>query len=1077
MFKAKSINKIFKRVILSFALLLSSQIPASGDVVELNPGYINGTVTVAGAQLNRVQISGSSSPYNSNTSASSNTGSSSINYSMTVNVPTGTNPVYTVNANAYSDSNYDRVHFPTQSVTTSVNSTSTANFSLNNPGFIQGNFSVTGGGTISSANLTVYAASATYPYSYTSTNSNRGQNYNVPVFPGNSLRVYARIYLTDGTNISLPQRTVNLAAGQTLTLDYTYDVPVAVTGTLSGMVTSNGPNVPNRHRVSANGPPYKNQSLNGNGSYSFSDIPVGYYYLYDYINFNNNRQYFQVPNSAYSPATTNRRYQVFGGQDTEVDIFYDQSMINGRINVTGSAPQSELSQIYVYAYGINGNPSFGGYGYDRVTSSTGDYELVLSEGNWSLNNVYLYFRNNSSDPDEYLNSQIYYRPNNSIVATTPSQSGAKDFTLPTGEVTVTFRIAGNTGTTMSNPRLSRNCTKRDENGNVEYTYGINASNGRQSNVEVGKVRFYGLEGTCKLLAQATVGGGTTTFGEVEVVVVPGTSVVVDIGGPSLTVNSPSPEYITSNASIAVTGTVTDDVQVDTVTVNGSGATLTTTNNPGDANELSFSSTVALVRGPNLITTIAKDTSDPAKEAEDKRTVYRDDGPPTLSFTPANNSTVASGGAVTTVTLSGTANDDAGIKSVSVQGVAAPFAATGNGNQVSYSGSLDLTEGENFIEVVVTDISNRSTTETHKVTVTDVDTTPPVITSPADITVNNDPGLPTAVVNFASATATDNSGSATVTQTAGPASGSAFALGTTTVSWTATDAAGNSASASTTVTVTDNEAPVVTAPAAIAVNTDAGQPTAVVNFSAATATDNVEVDSIVQTAGPASGSAFALGTTTVSWTATDAAGNSASASTTITVVDNEKPVILVPSDVTEEATGTQTLVAIGQATATDNVGVVSITSDAPATFGLGDTTVIWTATDGAGNSSSATQIVTVEDTTAPTSTFSQQVAELWPPNKKMVLVATLSDLDDAVTANPDVNISITSNQGSSADWNVIRNGGTWSIELRADRLGNSTERIYNITITVTDAAGNTATTTSTATVPHDQGQNKGGGKKK
>ncbi|MBT3415259.1 MAG: hypothetical protein HOI59_00395 [Nitrospina sp.] len=122
-------------------------------------------------------------------------------------------------------------------------------------------------------------------------------------------------------------------------------------------------------------------------------------------------------------------------------------------------------------------------------------------------------------------------------------------------------------------------------------------------------------------------------------------------------------------------------------------------------------------------------------------------------------------------------------------------------------------------------------------------------------------------------------------------------------------------------------------------------------------------------------------------------------------------------------------------------------------------------------------ILVQDTTSPAFTFNQLVSKLWPPNKKMVLSATLSDVSDAVTVNPVVNISITSNQGSSADWNITQSGGTWNTELRADRLGNDTERVYDISVSVTDDAGNVGTTTATVKVPHDQGQNKGGGKKK
>ncbi len=158
---------------------------------------------------------------------------------------------------------------------------------------------------------------------------------------------------------------------------------------------------------------------------------------------------------------------------------------------------------------------------------------------------------------------------------------------------------------------------------------------------------------------------------------------------------------------------------------------------------------------------------------------------------------------------------------------------------------------------------------------------------------------------------------------------------------------------------DTEPPVVTAPADI--TTPATGPLTPVNIGTATATDNVGVTSLTNNA---PGGGFPAGVTVVTWTAMDAAGNIGTDNQTITVEDNVLPSITAPGDITTEATGPTTPVALGTPTTSDNVGVSSVTNDAPAEFPVGTTVVTWTVTDTSGNMNTDTQNVTVEDTTDP-----------------------------------------------------------------------------------------------------------------
>lgn len=128
----------------------------------------------------------------------------------------------------------------------------------------------------------------------------------------------------------------------------------------------------------------------------------------------------------------------------------------------------------------------------------------------------------------------------------------------------------------------------------------------------------------------------------------------------------------------------------------------------------------------------------------------------------------------------------------------------------------------------------------------------------------------------------------------------------------------------------------------------------VSIGLATAVDNVDgtVIAMANNTGP-----FPLGVTTVTWSAIDATGNKATATQTITVTDLTAPVISAPVNLWL-VSDVALVVALGNATATDIFSPLVVTNDAPATFPIGITTVIWTATDANGNSSIASQTVTI-----------------------------------------------------------------------------------------------------------------------
>ena len=107
-----------------------------------------------------------------------------------------------------------------------------------------------------------------------------------------------------------------------------------------------------------------------------------------------------------------------------------------------------------------------------------------------------------------------------------------------------------------------------------------------------------------------------------------------------------------------------------------------------------------------------------------------------------------------------------------------------------------------------------------------------------------------------------------------------------------------------------------------------------------------------------------------------------------------------------------------------------------------------------------------DTQPPTiSNASAVPSSLWPPNNKMVPVTINYSSADNCGGPVGCTLTVSSNEGSPADWQVI---DAHHVNLRATRNGNGNGRIYTITITCKDLSGNTSTAQVQVTVPHDQG---------
>ena len=281
--------------------------------------------------------------------------------------------------------------------------------------------------------------------------------------------------------------------------------------------------------------------------------------------------------------------------------------------------------------------------------------------------------------------------------------------------------------------------------------------------------------------------------------------------------------------------------------------------------------------------------------------------------------------------------------------------------------------------------------------------------------------------------TYNAGPPPVVQTSGLASGSLFPVGTTTNTFIATDGV-NSDTCTFTVTVSDTEAPVITnVPANIVQGTDPNMCNAVVTWTSPSILDNCSVNS---SSNYSSGATFPTGTTTVTYIATDSAGNADTASFTVTITDTEPPVLSCPSGVTVSADSgmcSASNVSLGALTVIDNCGA-TVTNDAPAVYPVGVTVVNYTAVDSGGNSVSCTQTVTVVDSEAP-------VLSACPQDVTMC-EGVIQFSSPTVTDNCGATVSQVSGPAAGS----VLTAGNYSVVFAAsDTSGNSDSCSFTITV--------------------------------
>jgi hypothetical protein len=318
--------------------------------------------------------------------------------------------------------------------------------------------------------------------------------------------------------------------------------------------------------------------------------------------------------------------------------------------------------------------------------------------------------------------------------------------------------------------------------------------------------------------------------------------------------------------------------------------------------------------------------------------------------------------------------------------------------VNYVGTYTFNIGITTITYIVYDETNNSATCSFTMTVND--TQLPAITCPSGspFNRNTDAGMCHYTVQGAEfdPSFSDNCPGVTITNSFNSTATLANAQlpkGSTIITWTATDAAGNTANCSITVTVSDNQLPTITCPSNITVSNDLNNCSASVVVPNPVTADNCAVTKLTWTmTGATSGSSpvtginyvgthtFNIGITTITYIVYDETNNSATCSFSVTVNDTQLPAITCPSgspfnrNIDAGMCHYTVQGAEFDPMFSDNCSGPTIINSfnglatlANAQFPKGTTTIIWTATDAAGNSSNCSITVTVSDNQLPTIT--------------------------------------------------------------------------------------------------------------
>lgn len=649
-------KKILATSLVWFLLILMAASPGGADDIEggqenggevvLNPGYIQGTVSLGDTSQNTVEVDHVEIYANSYDSDGKKLHSEmemedTGEYHLVVHVPDeiieqGGTQEYTVSCKVYYSSHDQYFYFRSHTVNVPFKQPAqTVNFAVN-PGFISGTVRTDSCDIREGWIKARVGNSSDANYVYTRIEFGENGRFHFPVQPGQDIKVEGECTLTNDWTHELTETTINVGQGQAVDPGWEVDCEDVCAGALTGFAQLKclGNNTIDRIYIDLEGSSDKDIRPEADGTYRAETLQPGNYSIEmrAYLNNWDDRFYFH---------SYQRQFEIFCGNNNK-SIVNEAAFLNGALsfgastvaNFGNNQDASLLSPTSgrICASGIleegKTSPEYkSGYSRDYINCDNGEFDLIVSEGDWRIGYIEIEFCHEALKPlcgnQRYIDSEMRlydYSQSQHYAPTTlsPGQNlNGYDFELESGAATFKFYINGDE--VMESPALNALCYKRDDDGQLKKKIYLDAAGITNDAGTEGQATLIGPPGTYTVEATAIVNGTETTFGEKSIQIVAGTCQTFEFGAPELHIDTPESGAHVCCGQLKITGKATDSKGISQIYVNDERIAFQSAGNPQDPNEVKFHATLTIFEGQNCVKTEVVNTQ--GKSFIDNRLVY------------------------------------------------------------------------------------------------------------------------------------------------------------------------------------------------------------------------------------------------------------------------------------------------------------------------------------------------------------------------------------------------------------------------------------------------------------------------